>query len=449
MIDLLIRGGRVVIEESEMCIDLAVNDGKIVALGHLDAHLSAINVIEAKGFVVLPGLVDPHVHFREPGPNEEEDFETGTKAAAAGGITTVLEQPVDTPPTTTKARFLEKLAIIREKSFVDYGLWGGLVPDNIDELEGLENSGACAFKAFLCSSDPLYPMVDDGVLLDAMEKIRSFDRILALHCENQDILNLYASRIQSKNWIEPIDHVNSRPEIAELEAIQRAILLGRESGVRLHILHLSTARGVDLIDFAKSIGQPVTVETCPHYLVLTSESLNDYGPYAKCNPPIRDEENLEKLWKSLKEGKIDCVVSDHSPYTTTDKLKGLENIRLAAPGINGLELGLTLMISEGIHNNRISFVDLARYMSTNPAKLFNLYPQKGRIGVGSDADFAIVDPDKVWKVNSDELQTKNKWSPYSNWDVKGKVIYTMLRGHIVYNQGEFPQGPGFGKFLPL
>ena len=283
-----------------------------------------------------------------------------------------------------------------------------------------------------------------------MQTISKTNRILGIHCENQSIIDLNLKRFNKAQRIEPIDHTRSRPEISEMEAIQRVILLAQETGVRLHILHLSSARSMQFIKEAKRCGYPVTVETCPHYLLLTEEALNSSGPYAKCNPPLRDQANMDFLWNELLAGNIDCLVSDHSPYTSQDKAKGLNDIRLAPPGIAGVELGLSLMVNEMNKHNRIDFCHLGKLMSTNPAKLFGLYPRKGTIMIGSDADFVLVDPKEEWIVDAQKLHTKNKWTPYNGWRLTGKVIRTILRGKTVYlADNNFPQGPGFGNFIPI
>ena len=212
--DLIIHGGQVVTPQGISTWDIGVCSGKISALGNLSEAM-CVERINAEGRIILPGLVDPHCHFREPGPEEEEDFSTGTRAAAAGGVTTVLEQPVDTPPTTTIKRFEEKLARVAQKSYVDFGLWGGVVPDNLDDLEQLAASGACAFKAFIVSSDPLYPMIDDGVMLMAMQRVRATGKLLAIHCENQAIINHLTDRLKKLDTVAPIEHAHSRPEVSE------------------------------------------------------------------------------------------------------------------------------------------------------------------------------------------------------------------------------------------
>ena len=445
--DLVIRKGLVVTEHGEQFMDLAIAGGKIAALGDLQGCFSDAPTLDASGLAVLPGLVDPHVHFREPGPSAEEDFSTGSRAAAAGGVTTVLEQPVDDPPTTTVARFNEKLALAQQRSYVDFGLWGGVVPGNLDDILPLYEAGACAFKAFLCSSDPLYPMIDDGSLLEAMRRVQQTGCLIAVHAESQSIVDYYNRRLQAAEKVTPLDHTRSRPAVAELEAIQRCILLASETGARLHILHLSAAGGVVLAEAARRQGVQVTLETCPHYLVLDEQALEKYGPYAKCNPPLRDAANQEQLWQGLLKGQIECLVSDHSPYTLEDKQRGLDDIRFSPPGINALELGLALLISSAYQAGRVSLAQLARWMATEPARLFGIYPRKGNIQIGADADLALVDLNREWTVEADRLQTKNKWSPFAGWQLRGQVVQTLVRGRTVYREGEFPQGPGWGAFI--
>ncbi|MRS05640.1 allantoinase, partial [bacterium] len=294
----------------------------------------------------------------------------------------------------------------------------------------------------------IYPMVDDGVMLRAMQKISACGKAIAIHAENQSIVECFTAMFNKLPSVRGSDYVTSRPAIAETEAIQRMIFLAKHANVNLHILHLSAAEGADLIAQAQKTGQKVTVETCPHYLVLDNKSMDVYGPYAKCNPPLREKDNQEKLWRALRNGTISCLVSDHSPYTSVDKDSGLEDIRLAPPGINGLELGLPLMISEGVHAGKATLIDLALWMSTNPAKLMGIYPQKGHISIGADADFVLVDPKKKWEVVSEKLETKNKWSPYAGWQLQGKVMQTILRGKTVYQEGTFLKGAGYGKFVP-
>ncbi len=446
--DLIVKNGTVITEEGVLNTDIGITGEKISWIGKLEGELGDTRVVDASDQVVFPGLIDPHVHFREPGPTEEEDFATGTMAAASGGVTTILEHPVDTPPTTTPEIFSAKLKDVQEKSYVDFGLWAGVIPSNLDQINALAQLGACAFKAFVCSSDPYYPMIEDGELFLAMKKLASLGMMLAIHCENQFMINTF-SRLNMARVIESPQYYHlTRPEIAEIEAIQRVITLAEHAGTQLHILHLSSAKGAACIQRAKLRGVNVTVETCPHYLILNNQAYQKFGPYAKCNPPIREEANRENLWKAVLTDQIDCIVSDHSPYTLADKDLGKVDFSQAPPGINGLELGMSLLYQAFVRKDAKGLQRLAELMSTNTAKLFNLYPNKGRIGIGADADLALFDPNKVWQVQSESLYTKNKWSPFDQWNLEGKNVMTIVRGRIVYEDGAFPQGRGFGRFIP-
>jgi allantoinase len=427
--------------------DLAIEDGTISALalpGTFRGHPGWLNL---EGKLVLPGLIDPHCHFRDPNPLEEEDFETGTQSAAAGGITTVLEQPVDTPPTIDRPSLTLKKDSIAKKAYVDYGLWGGVVPGNRDKIDELHQEGVFAFKGFLCSSDPVFPMIDDGELLLSMEEIRRLNQIIALHCENQGIIDAYQERLSQHSSVSPLDHCLFRPEIAELEAIHRALLLAMTIGVKIHILHMSIPSGAETVKRARKEYPSITVETCPHYLILNQSIMETKGPYAKCNPPLRSHQEVENLWRYVFDGTIDCVVSDHSPYTTEAKDKGWNDIRKSPPGINGLQLSLPLMLTEGVVRRKLPMEKLVSLMSTCPAKIFGLYPRKGSLRPGSDADLVVIDPEKAWQLRKEDLYTKNKWTPFDGTMLTGKVEMTIVRGKIVYQDGEFPQGPGYGRLL--
>jgi allantoinase len=427
--------------------DLAIDDGKISALGHPGAFRHEHSWLNLESKIVLPGFIDPHCHFRDPNPLEEEDFGTGTQSAAAGGITTVLEQPVDLPPTVDQESLQLKKDSIAKKAYVDYGLWGGLIPGNIDKLDELHREGVFAFKGFLCASDPVFPMIGDGDLLMAMKKIKDLNQIIALHCENQAVIQATQKELGKRSDVSHLDHCLSRPEIAELEAIQRAVLFAKETGARLHVLHLSIPSGARVIKRFRKEVPSITVETCPHYLIFDQSIMDIQGPYAKCNPPLRSRKDVEKLWNYILDGTIDCVVSDHSPYTLGDKDRGWKDIRESPPGINGLQLGLPLMMTEGVSKRGLSLLRLAELMSITPARVFGLYPRKGSLRPGSDADLVVVDPEKVWKVTREDLFTKNKWTPFAGMMLRGKVEMTILRGRIIYKNGDFPEGPGYGKLL--
>jgi len=434
-LDYLISNVKIVDANSNFRGSIGIKKDKIkliCAKESSNLNIAFKEIYNGEGLTLIPGCIDPHVHLREPDAVAREDFFTGTRSAAAGGITTIIDHPVDPPPVLNKQALKNKLESVKNKSFIDFGFWGGITNSNLENLHELAEEGVFAFKAFLCSSDPEYPMINDGVLLQAMEKTKSLNTILGLHAENEDIIKYLEKK---KN-----NHEKSRPEIAELEAINRSIFFSRMTGSSVHILHLSSAKGANFIKKAKRMDVPITTETCPHYLVLDKTQVKENN-YALCNPPLRKPENKNKLWDFLKKGFIDIIVSDHSPYTFSEKKKQF-------PGITGLQTSLPLMLNYGLNDNKINMNDIVRLMSTKPAKLFGLYPKKGSLLPGTDADFVLVDEEAEWDLTNDELYYKNKWSPYDGIRLKGKVIETWIRGKPVYHfKKEFLVKAGYGEFL--
>lgn len=438
---------QVVTEDGVLEGCVAVEDGKITVVREGPAPQGA-PALDCGGKVLLPGCIDTHVHFREPSPNAQEDFATGTMSAAAGGITCVVEHPLDVPPVLDGISYDGKLAAIAPKAYIDYGLWGGLTEKNLGSLGELEDRGVLGYKAFLCASDPLFPMIGDGALLEAMKIIAGMGGIVGLHAENNGIITYNREHRRSgEPWL-PSTHSEMRPVVAEVEAISRAILFAEDAGVRLHILHMGVWEGAQVVKAAKARGVRVTAETCPHYLALNEDLFIQHGPDAKCCPPLRDHSHAEKLWESVFDGTIDFIVSDHSPYTEEEKARGVRDMMLAPPGITGVQTGLQVMLSEGCHKRGLPLPHLARLMSTNAAKLFGIYGQKGAIREGFDADFTLVDMDREWVITRDELYYKNKNSAFVGFRGKGRPVASFVRGQCVYSlEDGFQQGPGYGKLI--
>jgi allantoinase len=448
--DLLLKNGTLATDYGVFKADVGVTDGKIIFLGNFDqiSSVEAREIVDLRGKYLLPGGVDPHCHFGEPGTAEREDFGTGTRSAAAGGVTTIIEMPLCFPPTDNPEHFYVKLNLAKEKAVVDFSLWGGLVPHNQDDLPKLSELGVRAFKAFMCYTSH-YPQVTDGELLQGMKVIASQGGLVGVHAENDGIIKYCTERLKKAGRIHGKAHAEARPPIAEYEAISRAMLLAREADVDLHILHMSIASGAQLIHEAKQSGVRVTFETCPHYLTLTDEHLDQLGPYAKCNPPLRSKENVEALWDYVLNGTLDMIVSDHAPYTIESKEKGWQEIFAAPSGIAGIQTMLPLLFDEGVHKRGLSLTRLVQLISTNPAKRFKLYPQKGTLRVGSDADLVVIDLNAEWAVKKEDLFYKNFWSPYEGWTLKGKVLATFVRGRKVFEGGKILAEPGYGKWVAM
>ena len=441
---MVIRGGIAVLPTGQRKVDIAVEDGVISAIG---THVrDAEDTIDADGLMVLPGVVDPHVHFNEPGREHWEGWDAGTRGAARGGVTTVLEMPLNAhPPTTTAAAFDAKLQIASQKSLVDFGLWGGLVPDNLQNLEILHQRGVVGFKAFMSHSGiDDFHRVTDGVLAVGLKTTARLGALVGVHAESQELLDRQAAPGSDRlSWC------RARPPAAEVEAIQRLLVCMRGAGkdVRAHVVHVSCAEGLAAVDAARSKGVAITAETCPHYLAFNEADFERIGPALKCAPPIRDATTQEALWDELLEGRVDFIGSDHSPCPGADKQKGADDIRQAWGGVAGIQATLPVLITDGVHARGLSFERIAHLTATAPAQAFGLYPRKGAIAVGADADFAIVDPQRAWTFAADELETRSGVSAYLGKQFTGKVMRTIVRGRTVFMDGEITGAAGWGRFV--
>jgi allantoinase len=408
---------------------------------HIEAVLPGADdvpgVVDVGDLVVAPGLVDCHVHVNEPGRTEWEGFETATRAAAAGGVTTLVDMPLNSiPVTTTRAALEEKLAACEEKRYVDVGFWGGVVPDNAAHLPALARGGVLGCKAFLVHSGiDEFPNATEQDLRVAMPVLKDLGLPLLAHAE----LDLGAPRTCGSPR-EYKDYVASRPPSWEDEAIRLLVRLCRETRCAVHIVHLSSAGSLETLRNAKSDGLPITAETCPHYLCLEAEGIADGATHFKCAPPIRDRDNRERLWEGLFEGVIDFVVTDHSPCTPHLKLPERGDFREAWGGIASLELGLPAVWTEA--SRRGASVDrIAAWMSEGPSRFAGQGRQKGRLAPGFDADVVVWDPDATFTVRAEALHFRHKISPYVGAALRGRVHRTFLRGREVYDGERHPAGP--------
>jgi len=441
VMELVIKNGKIVTPQStHEGDDIAVEKGKIVAIDRRGSFPEAKEVIDATGKYILPGIIDVHVHFREPGFTYKEDFETGTMAAAAGGVTTIFDMPNNKPFISTVEAFKQKMEMIRSKAYVDYGLVAAIVQDTIPEIPGLAEAGINVFKIFMGETVGGVPAPDDGGILKAFKLVAETGLRVGVHAENNAIMDFFKAELQKAGRTDPLAHVEARPNIAEAETIQRAILLAAEAGCKLHIYHMSSKEGVQLVKEAKAKGIQVSAETGPHYLLLDCNYMKKVGSILKMNPPVRSRENGEALWKGLLEGTVEVIATDHSPHSAEEKIK--ENIWEAIPGFTGVETSIPLMLTQ-VNEGRLSINTYVKHASENPARLFNLYPLKGTIQIGSDADFTIVDMGKEGVIQSEKLHSRTKITPFDGWRVKGLPVYTIVRGKVVMKDGEVvgkPQG---------
>lgn len=445
----VVRGGTLVTIYGVLKCDLVVQNGVIAALSS-DASTVAANAevsIDATGLTILPGGVDAHTHMREPSTLDREGFATGTAAAAAGGITTIVEMPQSDPPVTDGASFATKRAGIDRHARVDVALYGGAIGQDRHQLEEQAAAGAVAFKAFMAASSPAYPAVDDAHLYDALRATVELDTFLTVHAENNALLQAAIARLRAAGRHDPLAHCESRPPFVEAEAVRRAIYLAGEASAHVHIAHVSAAPSLLAIAEAKALGQWVTAETCPQYLLLTEDDVARLGPYAKCAPALRSADHADALWRGLADGTVDFVCSDHAPYTVAEKEAGRESIWDAPLGLNVIQVMYPAVLDEALHTWGMPLEECAAITSTNAARIFNLYPRKGTIQVGSDADLAFYDFRREWTVSANDLLTKHQWTPFEGRRIRGQVARTMSRGRTVFVDGQVLAEPGSGRFI--
>jgi allantoinase len=428
LLDLVIRGRRVVRATGEQAGAVGIRDGRIVAISPYDADLDAATELRlGDDEILLPGLVDSHVHVNDPGRTDWEGFTSATKAAARGGVTTIIDMPLNSiPPTCDVPALNLKRKTAETQAYVDVGFWGGAIPGNVADLRPLHDAGVFGYKCFLLHSGvDEFPPLDALQLEAAMRELSAFDGLLIVHAED-------AHRIDEAtppNGASYLDFLHSRPRAAENEAVAGVIDLARETGCRVHILHVSSADVLPLIVKARNDGVRITAETCPHYLTFTAEDIPDGATQYKCCPPIREAANRELLWDGLRDGTIDLVVSDHSPSTIDLKHLDTGDFGAAWGGIASLQLGLPAIWTEA-RRRGFTLTDVARWMSAAPAAQTGLRT-KGRIEIGQDADFCVFAPDDTFVVDARTLQHKNAITPYDGRTLAGVVRSTWLRGEPV------------------
>jgi len=420
-LDLLIRG-------AEPLPEIGIAGGKIVSFAAGSAHAE----IDARGLLVLPGVVDAHVHFNEPGRTDWEGWETGSRGAVAGGVTTVCDMPLNsTPPLVDAAAFDAKRAAAEAKSVCDFAFWGGLIPQSVDKLEELAACGVMGFKAFMSHSGiDDFPKADLATLRAGMKRAAQLNLPIAVHAElNRDL---------PRTGTSVRDYLTSRPIAMELDAIRAVLDIAGETGCALHVVHVSSSEGVEFIAAAKQRGLNVTCETCTHYLTFTGADMERLGAVAKCAPPMRDADNLGRLWEHLRAGRIDTLGSDHSPSPWN--LKTDADFFKVWGGISGVQHLLPALLDAGLEPQR-----LAQFAARNPAQRFRL-PGKGRLEIGADADLALVDLRESVTVGAEDLFYRHKHSPYIGRRLRARVARTILRGNPVFADGKII-GTGGGKLL--
>ncbi len=441
-VDLIIRGAQIVSPDEVFAASVAIDGERIVAVGHDDVMPSAREVLRADGLYLLPGAIDSHVHFRDPGYPNKETFRSGSAAAACGGVTTVFDMP-NTHPATATVEALRIKQQAAEASYVDHGIHGLLNDDTVDRLEALLEAGVTSFKAYVGTTFGHLPAPSDGALLEGFEILAPLGIRTVVHAENSSIMARRQARIQGAGRRDALAHLAARPEVCEVEAMGRVITLAEWTGARLHFAHHSAADSLYLVRDAKRRGLDLTVETCPQYLLLNTDDMLKMGGLLRMNPPIREPRHNQPLWDALVDGVIDMIATDHAPHTPEGKLQ--DNIWDCDCGLPGVETQMSLMLTE-VQRGRASLMDYVRWSSANPARAWGLYGTKGVIAPGAHADIALVDLNYRGVLSRHRMQTLGKISPWHGRSVHGRPLHTLVRGRFVMRDGRLvEEAAGWGR----
>jgi dihydroorotase len=426
--DLVIRSGSIVSPDCVIAASVAIKDGVIIAVGAEEAMPPARETLDARGLHVLPGAIDVHVHFRDPGYPHKEDFATGTAAAAFGGVTTVFDMPNTIPPTGTAEALAAKHGIAAASAHVDFGLYGLLGEDTIAHVPALVEGGVIGFKLYMGNTFGKIPCPSTGAMLEAFETVAPTGKRVSLHAETNSIMERRETRMREAGRLDPLAHLAARPAIVAVEAVSRAAILAEWTGARIHILHISSAEELRPLREAKARGVDITGETCPQYLFLSSDDYARLGGIIRLNPPVREARNQETLWRALADGTVDIIATDHAPHSVDEKTRN--DIWTVDCGFPGVETQMPLMLTE-VAAGRMSMCDYVRWSAAKPAQIWGLYPRKGVIAAGSDADLTVVDLDRSWTIDDAKLQSRSKITPWNGRPVRGLPLHTLVRGRFV------------------
>lgn len=447
-IDRALVNGTIVTPEGRFGGAIGMKDGRIAALAQDAAAFAGAEMVDCTGKFILPGLVDGHIHFQDPGFTHREDFEHATAACAVGGITTAISMPMNDPAVVDTASFEANIAAYSGRGIVDYGLHGGGTADNVEQVEALwTGTGATAIKMFMCFSVKEFPFVRDDALFDILERLARHKGLAIIHAENEELIRLRERQLQGAGRKDPMAYNESRPAYVEIEAVRRVLLMLEETGAEAIIAHVSTAEALREIAKARRRGIRVWAESCPHFFTFVAEDTAALGPFLKFSPVMRDEANRLALWDLLNRGHVQTVGSDHCPFSAAEKEPGLTDIWKAPNGIPGLEAMLPVLL-DGANRGLVTLERVVEVTSRNPARLYGLAPQKGEIRPGADADLVVVDMALEKVFGAAERKSKCPWSPYDGRRFKGWPVLTLVRGEIVAEKDEIRVQPGYGRYVP-
>ena len=449
---LKITNGTIVTPFETLKADIGIANDKITAIGDLST-LSAEKTLDARGMYVFPGIIDVHTHFETMGGGgvkTADNFFTGTRAAALGGVTTIIDFTKQEKGEFVKEAVHRRYLQARDQVCIDFGLhslFTDLSQDSFNAIPDVVMDGYSTLKLFTTYKKTGF-LVEDGELLETIRKAHASKGMVILHAENDALCEYYTQKNIAEGKLSPEYHPLSRPNITEEEAVSKAALFAKHTKSLLYIVHLTTAEGADIIKQSRSKGVQIMAETCPQYLVLTDDKyLETNGHYHIATPPLRKKTDQDKLWEGIQEGSISVVSTDHCSFTTAQKDKGKESFKDVPPGIPGTETLLPLMHHFGVNHNRISLNKLVEVLCHNPAKIFGMYPNKGTLIIGTDADIVIFDPNKKVRLGTDTLHMGSDYSPYEGIEVQGYPSTTILRGNIIVENGQFLGEKGFGQFI--
>jgi len=443
-VSMAIENTRIIRNGGLVRANVLIEDGKIASVSRR-TFSKVSSRIDAKGKLLIPGLVDGHAHLYDPAFTNREDFTSGTAAAAAGGVTTVIEMVLSTPVDTVD-RVNAKIEEGRRSSLVDFSLHAGMMNENNrPNVAGIANLGVRSFKTFMCK--PYY--VNDHTLMSLMRETSMQHSILNVHAEDEEIANRNLKKLTTAGRKDSLAHLEWKPNVAEENAIRKAVDFARGIGARLHISHMSTAEGTGIVRKAKRRRVNVTAETCPHYLTFTREDMKKQGPFLKMNPSLKGPRDVQALWKGLRDGTVDIVTSEHAPGNREEKEVGWTDIWKAWGGVPAIETMLPVLLSEGVNKGHLNLAALQRVCCENPAKIFGIYPRKGAIRKGADADLVIVDLRMKRKVHAEQLHYRVGWTPYEGRTLKGWPTLTLRRGETIFQDEQLVGKPGKAQFLPM
>lgn len=418
---------------------IAIEEGKIFKIGKETQMPNADEKTDLRNLLVLPGLIDEHVHLRDEGRAYKEDFTSGTTAAAAGGFTTILDMPNNDPVTMSAQTLRSRMRIAQNKILVNVGFYSEF-PKKLPEIEGIVGEGAVGFKLFMGSQVGGLNIDDDNAVQDAFKEVAKFKIPVAVHAEDRATLTTNEEKLKQAKKIGTADFLRAHTEVVELKAIQRLLKMSQQTDVRLHFCHVSTEEGLNAIAEAKKSGRKVTCEVTPNHLLLSSDDLKQYGQLAIMAPPLRDKTHVQALWKGLENGDVDALGSDHAPHALSEK--SASSVWDVKVGVPGLETTLPLIMTQ-IKKNRLTINQAVQLLAENPAEIFGL-TDYGRLEQGKNADMTVVDYNQQFKIDASKFMSKAKFSPYNGWDVQGKVVKTIVNGQLVFDEGEIVAKGGCG-----